>query len=364
MFPSPVRALRGLTALALAASLAACGGGGGGTVPTPASGNITQTPAHSGQSLGLTFAGTQTLARVRRTQDLTATPVTVSVNGVVVGTGTLDGKGHAKITFTVTVPPGATVTIVAGALTVTATIATTSANTAVLVTVNADGSVKVTSAADPAGTGVVTPNQPEREDQTEDGKGNVTDVTANDATALPTNAFFTLVRTCTTLTLTPASALVASIKFEEKGSDGESDDAGRVHFEGAFTGPLTFPIDTATARLHIELFDAQHKRLIEVKAPISAVTGGPAAGASPCPSPSATATASATARASATPHPSTSPRASASPEPSKSPEPRESPEPTEAPEHSPSPVASATATATPSAAPTATPRATPTPPAR
>jgi len=105
----------------------------------------------------------------------------------------------------------------------------------------------------------------------------------------------------------------AFIKFEEKGSDGEDDHAGRVQFEGAFTGPLHFPIVNSAARAHIEIFDAQHHRLIEVKAPISAFTSGMAANASPCPSPSATVAPS--------PGPSASPKASESPEP----EPSESP---------------------------------------
>ncbi|MEA2689147.1 MAG: hypothetical protein QOD51_1754, partial [Candidatus Eremiobacteraeota bacterium] len=150
--------------------------------------------------------------------------------------------------------------------------------------------------------------------------GNPTSINANDAFVLPANAPFTLTRTCTTITLTPTSAAVASLKFEEKGSDGESDDAGRVKFEGAFTGPLSFAVVPA-ARIHIEIFDAQHKRLIEVKAPINAITSGTGTAASPCPSPSATATAT----ASASPAPTTSPTHSPSPVPSGTPSPTPSP---------------------------------------
>lgn len=95
--------------------------------------------------------------------------------------------------------------------------------------------------------------------------------------------------------MTPTDPAVAFIKFEEKASDGESDDAGRVRFEGAFTGPLHFPVAAASARLHVEIFNAQHQRLIEVKAPIGAFTSGTSASTSPCPSPTATATATATA---------------------------------------------------------------------
>lgn len=151
----PTRRLGTASAAVLAAALlAACGGGGSGvsTVPqnpvSPPGGNPQST-----QSLGITFAGTQTLAKVRRPQDLAATPVTVTVNGVVVGSGTLDGNGHAKIAFTVSVAPGATIVVKAGQLTVTTTIATTSQNTAALVTVKADGTVTVTTAADPGGNG-------------------------------------------------------------------------------------------------------------------------------------------------------------------------------------------------------------------
>jgi hypothetical protein len=263
-----------------AAMLAACGGGGSGTSPTPGQAG---TPQVAAQSLGITFAGAQTLARTRSPRDLNATPVTVSVNGTTVGTGTLDGNGHAKITFTVSVAPGSTIVVTAGRLTVTTTLATTAASTAVLVTVKADGTVTVSTSADPGNTGQMNPNEPEHEDADEDGHGNVTSITAN-GNVLPANAPFSFVNACGAITLTPASPAVASIKFEEKSSDGDSDDAGRVRFEGAFTGPLQFPVVSSAARVHIEIFDAQHRRLIEVKAPIGAFTSGTTPGASPCPS--------------------------------------------------------------------------------
>ena len=317
---APMRFISSFSAVAMAAALlAGCGGGGSSAPAVPAGAVVTQTPAAilGAQSLAVTFAGTQTLARTRSPQDLTSTPVTVTVNGSVVGTGTLDGKGHAKITFTAPVAPGSTITVTAGRLTVTATLATSSKDTVLLVTLNPDGTLSVTSAADKDGDGAVSANDSEREDETEDDKGNVTSVNATDAFTLPANAPFTLTRTCTTLTLTPAGTAAAFIKFEEKASDGESDDAGRVKFEGAFTGPLQFAIAAATARLHVEIFDAQHKRLIEVKAPISAFTSGTATNPSPCPSPSTT--------------PSASPQPSASPEQSPSPQPSASASPTAAP---------------------------------
>lgn len=309
--PTPVRYLRTSSAAFLAvALLAACGGGGmsssvpGNPIAPP--GNGTQ----SAQSLGVTFAGTQTLALARSTRDLTSTVVTVSVNGVVVGTGTLDNKGHAKITFTAPVAAGSTITITAGKLTATATLAAGSPSTAVLITVKPDGTITVTTAADRDGNGEVDANDTEHQDEDEDGKGNVTSVTSQDGNVLPANAPFSLVSACGTLTLTPTSPAVAFIKFEEKGSDEESDDAGRFKFEGAFTGALHFPIVGSSARVHIEIFDAQHHRLIEVKAPISAITSGMTPSASPCPSPTASAS------------PSPSPVATASPSPTVTPTPR------------------------------------------
>jgi hypothetical protein len=330
----PTRRLRNASAvLAAAAMLAACGGGGSGTSSSvPAGGGQPASAPQGTQSVGVTFAGTQTLGAVRSPRDLTSTPVTVSLNGTVVGTGTLDGSGHAKITFTVAVAPGSTIAITAGQLTVTATLAMTAASTAVLITVKTDGSVTVTSAADKNGDGRVDPNDNEQESEDEDGKGNVTSVTAADGNVLPANAPFTLVNACGTLTLTPASSAVASIKFEEKTSDGDSDDNGRVRFEGAFTSALHFAVVSSAARVHIEIFDAQHRRLIEVKAPIGAFTSG-TAGASPCPSPTATVTPSPGPSASASPAASASPSASASPRASETPEPRE----TESPGPSPSP---------------------------
>jgi hypothetical protein len=306
-------------ALLAVAMLAACGGGGGMSSSVPNGGQPPVTPPQTTtQSLGVTFAGTQTLAKVRSPRDLNATPVTVSFNGAVIGTGTLDANGHAKIKFTAAIPPGSTVTVTAGSLTVTATLAMTTAGTAVLVTVNADGTVTVTTAADKHDDGKVDADDPEQENEDEDGHGNVTSVTAGDAVVLPANAPFSFVNACGTITLTPKGA-AAFLKFEEKGSDGESDDAGRVKFEGAFTAPLQFAVVSSAARVHIEIFDAQHKRLIEVKAPIGAFTSGTNPNASPCPSPTATATAS----------------ASPSPKPSESPE----PEPSETPRPSPSPTA-------------------------
>jgi hypothetical protein len=288
--------------VAAAAMLAACGGGGGASAPAGQPG----TPGRTPQSLGITFTGTQTLAAARAPRDLSSTPVTVSVNGTVVGSGTLDGSGHAKITFSVPVAPGTTITVVAGRITVTATLATTAQSTAVLVTVKADGTVSVSTSADPGATGQMNPNDPEHEDEDEDGHGNVTSVTAS-GNVLPANAPFTFVNACGVITLTPTSSAVASIKFEEKGSDDESDDAARFRFEGAFTGALQFPALSSAARVHIEIFDAQHRRLIEVKAPLSAFTSGSTPAASPCPSPTASPAATPTASPTASPAPTASP---------------------------------------------------------
>jgi hypothetical protein len=274
-------------ALALTAAMMVACGGGGGSGPASLPGTSPNTGTQSNRSVAVTFAGTQTLAKLRGTSDLTSTPVTVSVNGTVVGTGFLDNKGHVKIVFTAPVAPGSTITIVAGKLTATATLSMSATSTAVLITVKPDGTITVTSAADNDGTGMVDGNNPEEDNEDEDDRGNVSSVTAS-GSVLPANAPFTLVNACGTLTLTPTNPAVASIKFEEKGSDDESDDAGRVRFEGAFTGPLHFPAVSGAARVHIEIFDAQHKRLIEVKAPVNAFTSGMGTTASPCPSPAAT----------------------------------------------------------------------------
>lgn len=319
-----VRCLTNFAAVLVAvAMLAACGGGGGTSPSVPNGGQPPVSPPQTAtQSLAVTFAGTQTLGKARSPRDLTATPVTVTFNGTVIGTGTLDANGRAKIKFTASVPPGSTVTVTAGNLTVTATLAMSAPGTAVLVTVKADGTVTVTSAADKHDDGNVDPDDPKHEDQDQNGHGNVTSVTAGDAVVLPANAPFSFVNACGTITLTPKGA-AAFIKFEEKGSDGESDDAGRVKFEGAFTAPLQFAVVSSAARGHIEIFDAQHKRLIEVKAPIGAFTSGTNANSSPCPSPTATATASASPRSSASPSPR--PSGSPSPEPSETPQPSPSP---------------------------------------
>jgi hypothetical protein len=299
------------SALALAAAmLVACGGGGGGYGSSPVPGSPAGPGTQSTQSVGVTFAGTTTLAAARGTRDLTSTPVTVSVNGVLVGSGVLDNKGHVKITFTAPIAAGSTITIVAGHVTATATLAMGASSTAVLITVKPDGTITVTSAGDHDGSGVVNANDPDEASEDEDDHGNPTSVNAN-GNVLPANAPFTLVSACGTLTLTPTSSAVASIKFEEKGSDGESDDAGRVRFEGAFTAALHFPIVAGAARLHIEIFDAQHKRLIEVKAPVSAFTSGTSTSAGACPSPTVT--------------PSSAPSATPTPEPSGSPHPSPSP---------------------------------------
>jgi hypothetical protein len=297
-----------LTATAL---LVACGGGGGSM---PAGNQGPSGLQSSGRSVGITFSGTQTLAKIRQTRDLNNVSVTVSVNGVVVGTGTLDGNGHAKITFTVPVAAGATVTIVAGSLTVTATLAMSTTATAILVIVNNDGTISVKSAADMHGDGNVDNDDPEQNNDTEDGHGGVSAITAN-GTVLPANAPFSLTDNCTTLTITPTTSQVASVKFEEKTSDGEDDNSGRERFEGPFTGPLTFPIISGQARLEIEVFDANGKSLIKVKAPLNAFTSGTSA--SPCPSPSA----SASATPSPTPVASVSPMPTATPTPTPTPTP-------------------------------------------
>jgi hypothetical protein len=162
--------------------------------------------------MSITFGGTTTLSAVRSTKDLNQTPVTVTLNGVVVGTGTIDGNGRVKITLP-GIPAGSTVVVTAGSVSVTVVLAMTAAATAVSVTVNSDGTVTVKAAADPNNTGVVTPDEDEQQDETEDKHGNVIEVDNQKMAALPANLPFTLTNVCGTITVTPASAAVAFLQF-------------------------------------------------------------------------------------------------------------------------------------------------------
>ncbi|MFN2459761.1 MAG: hypothetical protein ABR591_03580 [Candidatus Velthaea sp.] len=264
------------------------------------------------RSVGLTFSGIATLASGRRTLDAAPVHVTVTMNGAVVGSGPIDANGKGKIALT-GVPAGSTIVVTAGIISVTVVLATTANATAVLVSANPDGTLSVKAAADPNNTGSVTPDEDEQQDAIEDGHGNVT--TVNNAAVLPANLPFNLANACGTITLTPANSAAASVRFEEKNSDDANDHGdARVRYEGPFTQALTFPVLGNESRIHVIVFDAAHKQLVEVKAPLAAFTSGsvkPAACPSTSPSPAPSASASAAAQTS----PSPAASASAAPSP-------------------------------------------------
>lgn len=356
-----------LAALAIA-SLAACSGGGTGASPSaqnqPAIPAAPPGPAaSSAQALGITFSGMSVLAKLRA-QALAGTPVTVTFNGTTVATGTLDANGHAMLTFTQSVPRGSTVTVAAGSLKATLVLSTNAAVTAAQVQANANGTLTVTAAADPAAVASSNGND-DQENETEDDNGNVIAVNNPAAITLPGNLPFTFVSTCSTITLTPKSSLVASLLFEEKLSDG--DQSSQFNYHGAFTGPITFPVVGGVARASIHVFDSTGKQLIEVHVPMLAFLAGQnCAGATASGSATATAsasaspTAAATASSSGSPGPTTSPGSDDTAEPSERPDHTASPSPTSSPTQSgtATPRPSATASATPSASATPTSSAT------
>src|ERR1700730_7752969 len=89
------------SATCIAALMAGCGGGGGSSVPASSSNT---------QKVILSVAGSTSLSNAsRHARSLDGTPVTILVNGVAVGTGTLDASGKATVTLTTAVSLGTTV---------------------------------------------------------------------------------------------------------------------------------------------------------------------------------------------------------------------------------------------------------------
>ena len=115
---------------------------------------------------------------------------------------------------------------------------------------------------------------------------------------LPSNLPILVTNSCTTITIAAKSGQSFSrLRFEENLRDG--DGGSKFKFDGPFTSPQTFPLIAQSARIRIELFDANGRQLLDVRAPISAFTtvaGQPTP--SPCPSVSPTAS----PVASASPH--------------------------------------------------------------
>jgi hypothetical protein len=231
--------------------------------------------------------------------------IAVTFNGQTVATGTLDANQSAVLHFTSNVPRGATVMITVGTLTASVVLVEGSEKTVVTVTINADGTLSVNAKDD---------NGAENEDEQEDGHGHQTTVVTN-GQALPSNLPFTVTAMCGQITITATDARIASLDFIEKFNDDESDDdAGargfievkNLPFSTTQNNPFVEVALSGAARLDIRVFDASHQRLVDVKAPISAVTPVTSGTPAPCPSTAPTLTPIGSS-ASPTPHPSGTP---------------------------------------------------------
>lgn len=267
-------------------ALAACGGGSGysaGGSPIP------RTPAQ--KTVTMAFAGISTFATGIHTQSVSGTAVTLTLNGKVIGTGTLDATGKVTIEIDQSVPAGSTITATAGSTSVTFVLAQAAKDTAVMVQRNADGTLTVTVAGGEQAEANPDPNDPDGSQETEDGQGNVTTVDDNDGhNVLPSNLPITVTNSCTTITIAAKPGQTFSrLRFEENLRDG--DGGSKLKFDGPFTSPQTFPLIAQSARIRIELFDSSGRQALDVKAPISAFTAG-SGQPTPSPCPSATPTSS------------------------------------------------------------------------
>ena len=259
------------SALLAGGVLSACGGGGGSSGPG-AGGNVIP-PQSSARRVALSFTGTSTLLRRAQTS-LSGTPVTIVYNGSPVGTGTLDANGAVTIQLESSVPAGATVSVTAGSITATVVLAHTMEDTAVLVQVLSNGTISVSVSGGTQPVASPSPADPNGSTETEDDRGDVESVDENNGNAsLPANLPISVTSDCKTVTLTPLSSAIASARFEENIEDG--DGGSEFKYEGAFTAAMTFPVVAQSARLRVELFDAQHNHLLDLKAPLSAfgITG-------------------------------------------------------------------------------------------
>jgi hypothetical protein len=226
-------------------------------------------------------------------------PITVSYQGATVASGRLDANGFADLTFTQSVPAGATVTVTIGtgamAIVATVTLATAVSATAVDIVYSSGPppSITVTKSADPNGDGQVEGSDAQQVTETENpASGSVEDVNSLNGDQLPSNLPIT-VTACGTSTITVAPSASAptglSLTFEEKVQD--SDTSPQYEYEtNAFTSPLTFPYLSSAARIDLEITQNGQK-LITVEAPIGSITGSTgAAGATLCPTVSPTTT--------------------------------------------------------------------------
>ncbi len=285
-----------LTVSALAAlALAACGGGSSGLGMNPG----TISPGSAARQITLAFTGISSLSTDRQTQSVGGTAVTLTFNVQVVGKGRLDASGKVSIELDKAVPAGSTITVTAGSTTVTFVLATTAHDTAVMVQRNADGTLTVTTSGGEQPKTTPDPNDPDGEQEVEDGQGNTEMVNDNDGHAvLPANLPIVVTNTCTTITIAAKSGQSFSrIRFEENVRDG--DGGSKFTFDGPFTSPQTFSLIAQSARIRIELFDANGKQVLDVRAPIGAFT---AVAGQPTPSPCPPVTPSASPVPTGTPH--------------------------------------------------------------
>lgn len=276
-------------------ALAACGGGSG----YGSSGStIPQTTAQ--KAVTMAFTGMSTLSTGIHAESVSGTSVTLTLNGKVIGTGTLDANGKVTIEIDQSVPAGSTITATAGTTTVTFVLAQAAKDTAVMVQRNADGSLTVTVVGGEQAEANPDPNDPDGSQETEDGQGNVSMVDDNDGhTVLPANLPIVVTNSCTTITITAkAGQTFSRLRFEENVRDG--DGGSKLKFDGPFTSPQTFPLIAQSARIRIELFDAGGRQVLDVKAPVGAFTAA-SGQPTPSPCPSTTPTAAPTAAPTATP---------------------------------------------------------------
>ncbi|MBV8150268.1 MAG: hypothetical protein JO101_08035 [Candidatus Eremiobacteraeota bacterium] len=225
----------------------------------------------------MNYSGVSGLSLGRRARSLAGTPVTVSLGGTVIATGTLDANGQATLVFTsASVPQGSTVQISAGPITVTVTLATSSTTTVVTIKQNTDGTISVTAGS---------PQNPNDQNSTQNSSGSITVIDNSNATVLPVNLPITVAATCTTITLTPNSPSITRLQFYEKGSDSSADGSAMLTYDGPFTGALQFPVISGSERVHIIVW-AGNQKLLEIIAPLMVISGiGGAAPPSGCPTP-------------------------------------------------------------------------------
>jgi hypothetical protein len=215
---------------------------------------------------------------------LSGTTVNVTLNGQIIGTGQLDSSGQASIKIDESVPAGSTLTITAGAQTATIVWNQTNEDAAVLIQVNPDGTLSVSVVSGDTPEASPPPDDPNGSSDTEDSNGEPLSIDDdNGNTVLPANLPVSVVSSCTSITVTPNSSKIASMRFEENLQDG--DGGSQFRYEGPFTAAITFPLVAQSARLEIRLFDAANTQLLDVKAPIDAFTAQPGQPTpTPCPS--------------------------------------------------------------------------------